>query len=62
MATAAKKPTPKTQKAEPAKTAAEKPAPSLVAVGGKTAPAAKGVAKPTPAKTSSPKAAPVKAA
>jgi len=50
MATAAKKPTPKTQKAGPAKSAAKKPAPKLVAVSGKTAPAAKVAAKPAPAK------------
>lgn len=47
MATAAKKPTPKTQKAEPAKAAAKSPAPKLMAVSGKTAPAAKSA----PAKT-----------
>ena len=62
MATAANKPTPKTQKAEPAKAAAKKQAAKLVAVSGKTATAAKDAAKPTPAKTSSPKAAPVMAA
>lgn len=62
MATAANKPTPKTQKAEPAKAAAKKQAAKLVAVSGKTATAAKDAAKPTPAKTSSPKAAAVMAA
>ncbi len=66
MATTAKKPTPKTQKAEPAKAAAKKPAPELVAVSEKTttavrgagskATAAKDAAKPTPAKTPSTKA------
>jgi len=50
MATAANKPTPKTQKAKPAKSAAKKPAPKLVAVSGKTAPAAKVAAKSAPTK------------
>ncbi len=62
MATVAKKPTPKTQKAEPAKAAAKQPAPKLTAVSGKSAPAAKPGAKPVPAKTPSAKAAPVTAA
>jgi len=57
MASVAKKPTPKTQKAEPAKAAAKQPAPKLTAVSGKTAPAAKVGAKLAPAKTPSNKAA-----
>ncbi len=48
MATAAKKPTTKTQKAEPAKSAAKKPAPELVSVSGETASAAEVAAKPAP--------------
>jgi DnaK suppressor protein len=53
MATAAKKPTPKTQKAATAKATATavKPAPKLMTVSGKTAPAAKSV----PAKTATAK-------
>ncbi len=56
MATAAKKPTPKTQKAEPAKAAVREPAPKLVAVSGKSAPATKSQAKTVVAKAADSKA------
>lgn len=71
MATAAKKPTPKTQKAEPSKTAAKQPAPKLVAVNAKTAPTskapakavvAKGVENETPAAKGAARTAPAKPA
>ena len=62
MATAAKKPTPKTQKAEPAKSAAKAAAPMLAAVNAKAAPAGKSAAKTVIAKGGDSKATAAKAA
>lgn len=62
MATAAKKPTPKTQKAEPAKAAVREPAPKLMAVSGKSAPATKSQAKTVVAKAADGKASAAKVA
>lgn len=62
MASVAKKPTPKTQKAEPAEAAAGQPAPKLVAVNAKAAPAGKAAsAKATETKAAGAKPAQAKA-
>lgn len=56
MATTAKKPTPKTQKTEPAKTTAKNPATRLAAVSDESSSATQGAAQPTPTKIASAKA------